>query len=120
MSTDIVILLTPRIVRTHEVTQQHLDPIYIGSQMNLGLSGPTPVIGAEPSPAVPEPAPAAQPATAPPGLLPGNTKGPSGLGTPPLTAPRPGSSPRPGPGPPAPRPGSGTASGRGGDRRRAR
>ena len=55
-STDIVILITPRIVRTHELTQEHLNPIYIGSQMNLGLSGPTPVIGAEPLPAVPEPA----------------------------------------------------------------
>ena len=54
--TDIVILLTPRIVRTHELTQEHLNPIYIGSQMNLGLTGPTPVIGAEPLPAAPEPA----------------------------------------------------------------
>ena len=45
-STDIVILLTPRIVRTHELTQEHLNPIYIGSQMNLGLTGPTPVIAA--------------------------------------------------------------------------
>ena len=58
--TDIVILLTPRIVRTHELTQEHLNPIYIGSQMNLGLSGPAPVIGAEPLPAAPpEPAAAA-------------------------------------------------------------
>ena len=62
-STDIVILLTPRIVRTHELTQEHLNPIYIGSQMNLGLSGPMPVIGAEPLPAVPEPAAATPPGT---------------------------------------------------------
>ena len=54
--------MTPRIVRTHELTQEHLNPIYIGSQMNLGLSGPTPVIGAEPLPAVPEPAAATPPA----------------------------------------------------------
>jgi type II secretory pathway component GspD/PulD (secretin) len=81
-SSDIVILLTPRIVRTHEVTQEHLDPIYIGSQMNLGLSGPTPVIGAEPLPAVPaapEPATAAPPgAAAPAGVLPGNVSPTSG------------------------------------------
>ena len=115
MSTDIVILLTPRIVRTHEVTQQHLDPIYIGSQMNLGLSGPTPVIGAEPSPAVPEPAPAAQPATAPPGLLPGNTSPTSGAvtSTPgmvpaPATAPPPQPQSNPAPTLPPPPPGEGT------------
>ena len=77
MSTDIVILITPRIVRTHELTQEHLNPIYIGSQMNLGLSGPTPAIGAEPLPAQPEPAPPRRAAaTAPPGMLPGNTRRP--------------------------------------------
>ena len=75
-STDIVILLTPRIVRTHELTQEHLNPIYIGSQMNLGLSGPTPTIGAEPLPAVPEPAAAAPAATAPPGSCRGTPRRP--------------------------------------------
>ena len=30
-STDVVMLLTPRIVRTHELTQEHLNPIHIGS-----------------------------------------------------------------------------------------
>ena len=72
-STDIVILLTPRIVRTHELTQEHLNPIYIGSQLNLGLTGPPAVIGSDPAPAEPAPAPApppAQPGVAPPGLLP--------------------------------------------------
>jgi type II secretory pathway component GspD/PulD (secretin) len=69
-STDIVILLTPRIVRTHELTQEHLDPIYIGSQMSLGLTGPTPVIASEPAPAVPDVAPdAAQPQAPPPGAV---------------------------------------------------
>lgn len=42
--TDIVILLTPRIVRGHELTQQDVDPVYIGSQQNLGLTGPPPLI----------------------------------------------------------------------------
>lgn len=44
--TDIVILLTPRIVRTHELTQEDLNPVYIGSQQNLGLTGPPPLIAA--------------------------------------------------------------------------
>lgn len=43
--TDIVFLLTPRVVRTSEVTQENLDPIYIGSQQNIGLTGPPPLIG---------------------------------------------------------------------------
>ena len=42
--TDIVMLLTPQIVRTHELTQQDVNPIYIGTQQNLGLGGPPPLI----------------------------------------------------------------------------
>jgi hypothetical protein len=52
--TDIVILLTPRIIRTHELTQRDIDPLYIGSQQNLGIGGPPPLIAAPP---VTEPAP---------------------------------------------------------------
>ena len=48
--TDIVILLTPRIVRSHELTQENLNPIYIGSQVNLGLTGPAPIIATPPEP----------------------------------------------------------------------
>ena len=44
--TDIVMLLTPRIVRTHELTQEDVNPVYIGSQQNLGLTGPPPLIAA--------------------------------------------------------------------------
>ena len=56
--TDIVMLLTPRLVRTHELTQQDVSPIFIGTQQNLGLSGPPPLIAqvepaAAPAPAVP-------------------------------------------------------------------
>ncbi len=47
--TDIVMLLTPHIVRTHELTADDLSPIYIGTQQNLGLGGPPPLIA--PSPA---------------------------------------------------------------------
>jgi type II secretory pathway component GspD/PulD (secretin) len=35
---DIVILITPRILRTHELTADNLAPIYIGTQQNVGLS----------------------------------------------------------------------------------
>ena len=34
--TDIVMLLTPHIVRTHELTAEDLAPIYIGTQQNVG------------------------------------------------------------------------------------
>jgi type II secretory pathway component GspD/PulD (secretin) len=84
-SSDIVMLLTPRLVRTHELTQQDVNPIFVGTQQNLGLQGPPPVIiqevqvpaaaaaapggRAAPSPAgagqaaaSPSPAPAATPA----------------------------------------------------------
>ncbi|MBM3776889.1 MAG: hypothetical protein FJW23_01450 [Acidimicrobiia bacterium] len=106
--TDIVMLLTPRLVRTHELTQDDVAPIYIGSQQNLALGGPPPTIGpgglpdpqgtATPQPpgtppatdALPPPpavapqtgAPAAQPVI-PPGsnTVPGTTQ-PAGGGTP--------------------------------------
>jgi general secretion pathway protein D len=57
--TDIVMLLTPRIVRTHELTPQDVSPLRIGTQANLGLSGPPPLL------APPELAGAAAPAGAP-------------------------------------------------------
>jgi type II secretory pathway component GspD/PulD (secretin) len=65
---DVVMLLTPRIVRTREFTAQDLAPIYIGTQTNLGLSGPPPLIaGAEPpqGAAAPGAAPAGAPAQLP-------------------------------------------------------
>ena len=42
--TDIVMLMTPRIVRTHELTQQDVSPIHIGTQRNIGLTSPPPLI----------------------------------------------------------------------------
>jgi len=60
--TDIVMLLTPRIVRSHELTQEDVNPVYIGSQQNLGLTGPPPLIAA---PAAGE----EQAAPAPPGVV---------------------------------------------------
>jgi general secretion pathway protein D len=43
-SSDIVMLLTPRIIRTHELTATDLSPIYVGTQSNMGLGGPPPLI----------------------------------------------------------------------------
>jgi general secretion pathway protein D len=60
--TDIVMLLTPHIVRTHEITEADLRPIYIGSQQNLGVGGPPPLIAAQPE----APAPVAAPPAGPP------------------------------------------------------
>lgn len=38
--TDIIMLLTPRIVRTHRLTQENVSPIRIGTQRNIGVTGP--------------------------------------------------------------------------------
>ena len=107
--TDIVILLTPRIVRSHELTQQHVDPIYIGSQQNLGLTGPPPLIAPpdadEPAPpGVPGP-PAGgvvgQPTPAPPqGTLPRPGIVPPQTPAVPVPQPAPGIEPQPEPAPP--------------------
>jgi general secretion pathway protein D len=80
--TDIVMLLTPRLVRTHELTQQDVSPIYIGTQQNLGLGGPPPLIAAPPvvdaaQPGVAQPA---FPAPAQP-VVTGPTGAPSASGT---------------------------------------
>jgi general secretion pathway protein D len=56
--TDIVMLLTPHIVRTHELTVDDLAPIFIGTQSNVGLAGPPPLI-TQPPDAPPEPQPGA-------------------------------------------------------------
>jgi general secretion pathway protein D len=70
--TDIVMLLTPRIVRTHELTPEDIGPIRIGTQANLGLSGPPPLLGAPTGPAtnVGTPTPAGPAAPQPAGLTP--------------------------------------------------
>jgi len=79
---DIVMLLTPRIVRTHGLTQADLDPIHIGTQQNIGLSGPPPLIAA------PLVADAGQATDAAVAAAP--------LGTAPVPTPPPGTAPRPG------------------------
>jgi len=93
--TDIVMLLTPRIVRTHELTQQDVNPIFVGTQQNLGLVGPPPVIVQEAVPAGPATG-AAPAAAAPAGAA---APSPAGAGQ---AAPVP--SPAPAPTPAAPTP----------------
>jgi general secretion pathway protein D len=60
--TDIVMLLTPHIVRTHELTVDDVSPIFIGTQSNVGLGGPPPLIAPPPEAVVQQPgAPAVEP-----------------------------------------------------------
>ena len=56
---DIVMLMTPHIVRTHELTVEDLSSIYIGTQQNVGLGGPPPLIAPPPveNPEASRPAP---------------------------------------------------------------
>lgn len=67
MQTDIVMLLTPHIVRTPGITESDLKPIYIGSQQNLGVGGPPPLIAGAPDSTTAPTAAAAPAATAQPG-----------------------------------------------------
>jgi hypothetical protein len=106
ITTEIVMLLTPHIIRSQEINETDLKPIYIGSQQNLGIGGPPPLIAPPPAaePAQPAPAPGAptSPAAVP---LPGPLQpGPGGtvLGTPPGSTPVPGTVLIPAPAAPAP------------------
>jgi general secretion pathway protein D len=81
--TDIVMLITPRVIRTHEYTPKDLSPIYLGTNQNFGLTGPPPLIAAPPE--VPPPA-GTPPAAGPPQGTPVPTApqgGAPGLVTPP-------------------------------------
>lgn len=74
--TDIVMLITPRIIRTHEYTAQDLSPIYVGTNQNFGLTGPPPLIAAAPADVTPVPAPVPAPA------LPADAVPPQGIPVP--------------------------------------
>ncbi len=108
--TDIVMLLTPHIVRTHQLTAEDLAPIYIGTQQNVGLSGPPPLIAPVPNeepaaaaPAGTAPAPAGIPGAPPPG--PARPPAAAAPGVPPTSQPvPPGTSPVPAFPPPPPPP----------------
>jgi general secretion pathway protein D len=91
--TDIIMLLTPHIIRTSEITEADLRPIHIGSQQNLGIGGPPPLIAA--SPELGAPNAAAAPLA--------NSPAPP-VGAPGATIPPPGSTPVPGTVAPSPQP----------------
>jgi general secretion pathway protein D len=97
--TDIIILLTPHILRGPEITEADLKPIYIGSQGNLAIGGPPPLI-APPEPAAAPPGQATTPGASAP-RSPAAAPGAAPTGQPPIPsgttlAPPPGSSPVPG------------------------
>lgn len=48
-SSDIVMIITPHIVRGHELSSDDLMPIYVGTNSNFGLTGPPPLIAAPPT-----------------------------------------------------------------------
>jgi general secretion pathway protein D len=93
--TDIVMLLTPHIVRAPEITELDLKPLYIGTQNSLGIGGPPPLIAAEPvTPGVGvQPPPPAPPTLQVP---PGTSPVPGFVVTP--TPPQPAPAPPPPPG----------------------
>jgi type II secretory pathway component GspD/PulD (secretin) len=96
---DIVMLLTPHIVRTHELTVEDLSSIFIGTQQNVGLGGPPPLIAPQPVETPAPNAPAAPPAgAAAPGTVPGTPRSTANPepGVPPTNLPPPpGTSPVP-------------------------
>jgi general secretion pathway protein D len=74
--TDIVMLLTPHIVRSHEVTEEDLKPIYIGTGANPSLGGPPSLIGQPPA-AQPAGAEVTAPAAGGVSSVPGETAKPA-------------------------------------------
>jgi len=109
--TDIVMLITPHIIRDHDLSKEDVGSIYIGTQANVGLTGPPPLIAPQPE-AAPAPAATVPPATGinpvPPGGVPGPpTASPGGVPVlnppaPPGTQPAPGVTPTTQPTQPAP------------------
>ncbi len=95
--TDIVMLITPRIIRSHELTAQDLSPIFIGTQSNMALGGgPPPLIGG------------GEPEAPPPPAAPGTPPAPPGQPQlPPGSGPIPGMTVPPAPAAPAPQPSTG-------------
>jgi general secretion pathway protein D len=64
--TDVVMLLTPHIIRGPEITETDLRPIYIGSNSTFSLGGQPPLLAPTPDTPAPPAAPAAAPARATP------------------------------------------------------
>jgi general secretion pathway protein D len=95
--TDIVMLLTPHIVRAPEITETDLKPLYIGTQNSLGIGGPPPLIGG-PVDTTPGGVGLQPPPPAPPILQvpPGSSPVPGFVVTPPPPEPAPPPPPPPG------------------------
>jgi general secretion pathway protein D len=89
--TDIVMLLTPRIIRTHDLSARDLSPIYIGTQSNMGLTGPPATIGG-PEPEAAGQQPPATPGAAAPGTV-GTPTAPTAAPVAPPPAPQPPTQP---------------------------
>src|SRR6185369_11065557 len=62
--TDVIMLLTPHVVRGPEITEADLRPIFIGSQQNLAVGGQPPLLAPAPGDAAPA-APAQPPSPTP-------------------------------------------------------
>ena len=93
--TDIVMLITPRIVRTQELTVEDVSPIFIGSQQSLGLGGPPPLIAPTVTDAdVPDAVPAPEP-TQPVPAEPAPPAGSGDVSVPPGSSPIPGTTATP-------------------------
>jgi general secretion pathway protein D len=102
---EIVMMLTPHIIRSQEITEADLKPVYIGSSQSLGVGGAPPLI---------VPPPVEQPPAAPAAPAPGTPAGGQTVMAPPGSTPVPGTVlvPPPAPVPPpvtTPPPDVGTA-----------
>jgi general secretion pathway protein D len=112
---DLIMLLTPHIVRSNEITELDLKSTFIGSQQNLGLGGgPPPLIAPAPEAEPATPPAATPPATTPrPPAAPGTAQPGGAILTPPPGSPVPGfvpvpQTPAPAPQTPAPAPATAT------------
>jgi general secretion pathway protein D len=100
--TDIIMLMTPRIIRSHELTEKDLEALFIGTSTNLGIGGPPPLIApsaVDPSLTAPGNAPAGAPGALAPGAGAPNPAAPLGappVGNPPVNT----NTPQPPPGAP--------------------
>ena len=100
--TDIIILLTPHIVRGSEVTEADLRPIYIGSQQTFSVGGTPPLLATPPVEAPAPAAPLSNPATSTPTI--GQQTSQGTISVPAGASPVPGTIVVPNPPPPAPAP----------------
>jgi general secretion pathway protein D len=97
--TDIVMVLTPHIIRSHELTPEDLQPIYVGTGQNFGLQRVPSLISPD-APPPPETLPPAGPVPAP---------APGGVAAPAPGAQTPAAGPQAGELPPAMPPAAGGA-----------